>query len=308
MRLATFVFTLALASSAFAQEAIVTADAPIFVRPGATVPLRTAAAGTVLRMVAQDGEWVQVQFNDPRWGLRTGWVRAELLDVGRDERTPMDLSVTPGRVESAPASMPPQPLVQQPVGQPTFVPRARMPRRPAFRNHVVGRSGVTFGTATAALAGVEVSGDVLPVLQVYGAFDWHQDVIPKDLRNLVSLLGNALGVPFELKYPTYVAIGGVKAIAPDMAVRPYAVGGFGVAHTAGKILVDGEDQTALIVEVGGLSRSIITYTKPIMEAGGGIVIPAGRAYFDVGYRFRKAFDVGYSVHVSGVYFAAGFSY
>lgn len=307
MRLATFVFTLALASSAFAQEAIVTADAPIFVKPGATVPLRTAAAGTVLRMVAQDGEWVQVQFNDPRWGLRTGWVRAELLDVGRDERTPMDLSVTPGRVESAPASMPPQPLVQQPVGQPTFVPRARMPRRPAFRNHVVGRSGVTFGTATAALAGVEVSGDVLPVLQVYGAFDWHQDVIPKDIRNAFALLGDVLGVPLELKFPNYVGIGGVKAIAPPMAVRPYGIGGFGVAHSTGKILVDGEDQTQLVLEAAGMEKSDISYTEPIAEFGGGIVIPAGRAYLDVGYRFRKVLNLE-GVNMSGVYLAAGFSY
>jgi hypothetical protein len=303
MRVAIFVLALTLPGDAFAQatvaqpqEAVVTAVAPIYVKPGATVPLRTAAIGTLLRVMAEDGDWVQVQFNDPQWGLRTGWVQARQLNISRAETTPMDLSV--GHAAAAASSA-------APVSQAPFVPRPRTTRRPRLRNHTVGRTGVTFGTATAALAGVEVSGDVLSVLQVYGAFDWHQDVIPKDVRNALSLL--AAGLPLELKVPTYVGIGGVKAIAPTAGVRPYAIGGFGVARSVGKFLLDGEDQTELLLGLAGFSKSDLTFTKPIFEVGGGMVIPAGRAYFDVGYRFRKAIDIE-GVNMSGMYFGAGFSY
>ena len=305
MPLVVVILVLFLAGDAFAQvtvakprDAVVTTVAPIYVRPAATVPLRTAAVGTLLRVVAEEGDWVQVQFNDPQWGLRTGWVEASLLDISRAETTPMDLSVG----QAMPAASSTAPVAQQP-----YVPRTRTLRRPQFRNHTVGRTGVTFGTATAALAGIEVSGDVLPVLQVYGAFDWHQDVIRKDLRNIFSLVGDLAGVSLELKIPTYVGMGGVKAIAPIMAVRPYVIGGFGVAHGAGKILVEGEDQTELVLGLADLEKSDVSYTKPIFEAGGGMIIPAGRAYFDVGYRFRKALDIE-GVNMSGVYFGAGFSY
>ena len=71
--------------------------------------------------------------------------------------------------------------------------------------------------------------------------------------------------------------------------------------------MEGEDQTQLLLDLAGLEKSDISFTKPIAEGGGGIVIPAGRAYFDVGYRFRKILDAE-GINVSGVYFAAGFSY
>jgi hypothetical protein len=125
MRVAVFIFSLLLASSAFAQQAVVTSTAPIFVRPGAIEPLRTAAVGTVLRVVGQEGDWIQVQFKDPRWGLRTGWVQATLLDISRAETTPMDLSVTaPKPVEPFP--VPPLPVRSQPA-PPREAPRAGLP-------------------------------------------------------------------------------------------------------------------------------------------------------------------------------------
>lgn len=126
MRFAVFVLSLLLASSAFAQDAVVTANAPIFVKPGATVPLRTAAVGTALRVVGREGEWVQVQFNDPRWGLRTGWVRAELLDVGEDERTPMDLSVA--TLEPVAPSPVTPPSVRSHPAPPREAPRGGLPQ------------------------------------------------------------------------------------------------------------------------------------------------------------------------------------
>ncbi|HXE81463.1 MAG TPA: hypothetical protein VNK41_11965 [Vicinamibacterales bacterium] len=306
MRILLFVIASVFASPAFAQDAVVTATAPIDVTPEAAKPIRTAAVGTILKVVREDREWVQVQFNDPQWGPRTGWVRATLLDISRPETTPIDLSIgrsAPRPTRTAASQAASDNPLQPP---PSFAPG--QPRDPSpFRVHTVGRAGATFGTATAALIGVEVSGDVLPVMQVYGSFDWHQDLIPKDIANAFSLLGDALGVDLDVKAPTYATIGGVKVIAPGGPVRPYGLGGFGVAHTRGKIILEGEDQTQLLLELAGLERSDISFTKPIAEGGGGIVIPAGRAWFDVGYRFRKILQIE-GINVSGVYFGAGFSY
>ena len=145
MRILVLILGLIVATSAFAQDAVVTTEAPIYVRPDSAKPIRTAAVGTVLRIVSEDRDWVQVQFNDPQWGLRTGWVRATLLDMPRSETTPMDLSIRNTGMAPSPA----MPLAPQP----TFVPRSRAIEQSDLRVHTVGRAGATFGTATAALAG-----------------------------------------------------------------------------------------------------------------------------------------------------------
>jgi hypothetical protein len=77
------------------QDAVVTTAAPIFLLPDARrTPLRTAAAHTRLRVVEEreDG-WVRVEFQDPQFGLRIGYIEARFIRIQRAELTPMDLSV-----------------------------------------------------------------------------------------------------------------------------------------------------------------------------------------------------------------------
>lgn len=103
-------------SVAFAQApptATVTATAPIYLKPGAQTPLRVAATGTVLKVLKEEAEWMEVEFNDPQFGRRVGWVEAKLVRVARPELEPMDLSVREApaapavRVERQPAVTPP---------------------------------------------------------------------------------------------------------------------------------------------------------------------------------------------------------
>jgi hypothetical protein len=140
MRAVVLLFVLFHAAPALAQdgrapasrvpEAVVIAAAPIYVKPGAERPLRTAAVGTVLRVLAEEGEWVQVQFNDPQWGLRTGWVRANLVNIARPETTPIDLSVTTADPLATAPNYPPAARTppQQPAGVPPQAPRAGLPQ------------------------------------------------------------------------------------------------------------------------------------------------------------------------------------
>jgi hypothetical protein len=97
MRALVFVAVLLCAAPAAAQpeiaKATVTTNAPIFIQPGAQTPLRVAKAGTALKVLQEEGEWLEVEFNDPQFGRRVGWVQKKLVQIFRPELEPMDLSV-----------------------------------------------------------------------------------------------------------------------------------------------------------------------------------------------------------------------
>ena len=85
---------------AFAQgaTAVATLNTPVYIAPDTTrTPLRTAAQGTVFTVVAEEGEWTKVQFKDPQWGVRVGYVQTKALRFSRPDLAPMDLSTTPTR-------------------------------------------------------------------------------------------------------------------------------------------------------------------------------------------------------------------
>jgi hypothetical protein len=89
----SLVVAVASAQTVTKETATVTANAPIYI--GAEVsqtPLRVAAPGTVLKVLQQQGDWTQVEFNDPQLGPRVGWVQRWLLTFNTGVQ-PMDLSV-----------------------------------------------------------------------------------------------------------------------------------------------------------------------------------------------------------------------
>lgn len=108
-------------------RAVVTKDAPIYLKPEVLpIPLRTAAAGTVLEVLKELESWVQVQFQDPQFGRRIGWIEAPYLRIARPELQPMDLSI-----------------VDEPIRRPT--PAAATQRQPASQDVVVARPQIREG-------------------------------------------------------------------------------------------------------------------------------------------------------------------
>jgi hypothetical protein len=62
--------------------AVTTATAPIFLRADATLkPLRQVANGTRLRIIDQSADWVHVEFDDPQYGRRVGYVQKAFVRV-----------------------------------------------------------------------------------------------------------------------------------------------------------------------------------------------------------------------------------
>jgi hypothetical protein len=103
-----------ISTAAYADErtAIVTDAAPIYVLPDANrTPLRVAAANTVLRVRSEEGQWLQVEFKDPQFGVRVGYVETQRVRIKNPALEPMNLSVeqTPVVAESQrPAPAPQQ--------------------------------------------------------------------------------------------------------------------------------------------------------------------------------------------------------
>jgi hypothetical protein len=130
-RLVVSLACLLTAGAASAQDAIVTTTAPIFVLPDSNrAPLRTAAVNTRLQVLEEKPEgWVRVEFQDPQFGKRVGFIEARYVKILRPELEPMDLSV--GR---EPARAPDAPKIAHPSTPPAAQPLS--PRRPFARGWI----------------------------------------------------------------------------------------------------------------------------------------------------------------------------
>lgn len=63
-------------------EGTFTVAAPVFALPDATrTPLRTLPAGSTFAVRDQKGDWVQIEFHDPQWGRRVGWVERKFVKI-----------------------------------------------------------------------------------------------------------------------------------------------------------------------------------------------------------------------------------
>jgi hypothetical protein len=171
--------------------------------------------------------------------------------------------------------------------------------------YVIGRGGVTFGTRTAPLLGVEVGGQIAPVLQAYGSLDWHRDISPSVIEDVSEIISDIVGADVNYRFPSFVGVGGLKVIAPRGAIRPYGLGGFGYGRVNGTVEIEGEDVTDLLDEFGYLDRDDVDFNKTLFEVGGGVSMSSGRMYMDIGYRFRKFLQTGEPINMSGLYAGVG---
>ncbi len=126
--------TSTLTASGAGTAAIVTQAAPIYLAPDATrQPLRVAREGSRLRIVEQGNGWMTVQFQDPQFGLRTGYIESRYVRVEPSAALqPMDLSVAEvPRAAAAPAPASPAPRASQPTAARTAAVFDRAERRSA---------------------------------------------------------------------------------------------------------------------------------------------------------------------------------
>jgi opacity protein-like surface antigen len=99
--------------SAGQQSARFNEPAPVYLLPDETrVPLRTLPAGMTATVERVQGDWVQVSFNDPQLGRRTGWVQAKFVTLSAAP-PPEPRTTTPP--EGQPGGRPPAQRTAPPV-------------------------------------------------------------------------------------------------------------------------------------------------------------------------------------------------
>jgi len=64
-------------------------------------PLLVVSNGSGFRFLGVEGEWYRVEFNDPRWGKRVGFVENKhaIVSTEAPEMEPVDLSIHDSKPE-----------------------------------------------------------------------------------------------------------------------------------------------------------------------------------------------------------------
>jgi len=146
----------------------VAAAAPIFIYADASrVPLRVAIAGTRLKVIKVDGDWYNVEFQDPQYGPRIGFIEKKYLKIEAPDLRPMDLSV--------PASRPVTTVPDQPVPEPAAIQRPSFQGSPSRPLSIGGFVNIGFGVNRPATEQFEQTSTV-PYRQETATFRTQTDV------------------------------------------------------------------------------------------------------------------------------------
>jgi hypothetical protein len=263
---------------------VVNESAPIFVSPDAGLtPLRVAKEGSALNVIATEGNWYRVEFQDPQFGRRVGYLEKRhvtALAPPRREEAPLDLTVA----ESRPAS-----LVAAVQEQPTGV-RSSSPRSSVFPAWETSANwGLLHDDGETSRLGWNTSaaGSVTPWLSVIGEFGGNYET------------DEDFGVSAQL----HSFMGGMRFIGrfANGRVNPFGqfLGGVEYGHVSGRLTDFGsvplDSATSFAIQPGGgvdigLSESIalrmqVDFRTTFYDGDGastrfrfapGIVIRAGR--------------------------------
>ena len=260
MRLGAVLLVFVMSTTASAQQfATVTTNAPIYAAAQETpTPLRVAAVGSRLRVLSTEGDWVQVEYNDPQLGRRVGWVLRHYISLTSQDLRPMDLSVP----EAQPALAPPVPE------QPTAVPAA-----PATSLQFP-RWETSLGWSFLHAAG--------EFLDVNSAVGWNVSVAG-NVSPWLGIVGDATG--------NYKA-GLTVANEPDLAIHTF-IGGPRFSARSSPVAVPFAEFlvgfTRTSFDIDGVGDSSTEFT---IQPGGGIDIGNERVAARLSFAWRRVFYEG----------------
>jgi opacity protein-like surface antigen len=176
------------------------------------------------------------------------------------------------------------------------------------RGYAQGMSGLTFQSEASGLFGGEFGVNVHRDVLIYGQVGRMLNILPKSVQDdlddaaqeLTFLTGSRW--EFDGKVPATYFGGGIKVLVPTgTAVRPYVLGGIGMANMKASIReIDLGEILDDLVDAGFLDEDDVRGTQFAFELGGGLVIPVGaRLQVDAGYRFMRISEVNVSRFVGG---------
>ena len=173
---------------------------------------------------------------------------------------------------------------------------------PLDHGFMIGSAGASFADTRSATFGIEIAERLNSRTQAYVGFTYFDNLLSDraadDLAQLSDALTSLNGEPwaFSGRDRGLAFSGGARyLLSRGPNVRPYVGGGAGVLNVKRTILEqDLGDVSDPFFNVFGAPDGFIdadrqSTFKPLGEFIAGVGIGAGRAYVDVGYRFRKVF-------------------
>jgi hypothetical protein len=255
------------------QRASVTTDAPLFVRPDANLtPLRVARAGTVINVLSSEGDWYQVEFQDPQYGRRVGFIhksQARLMAAPLPE--PMDLSIRDSAAEPA------RPNADSARGLPPL--------------RIVEGSGTPAAELSIGYTVLFGGDEAVPM-------GWYADVAGNPTSN-IGLVGQVTGSyksvtesGIDALLSIYSFMGGARVNGRFQSATPFFHVLFGGIRASGSTNLDGR----LPYNVG------VSQTQSVVQIGGGVNVLGSQAATGVrlggDYLQVLGADGGYVVRVS----------
>jgi hypothetical protein len=190
---------------------------------------------------------------------------------------------------------------------------------PDERGYVSAHGGAVAGPAAAAFA-VEWGEYANRNVQVYVALSYFENLMKQPLRDDLAELGTDLstltGDSWNLsgRDRGVGLIGGGKYLFGSGNVRPYLGGGAGIISLRRTVtearLGDVRNAVFSDFSVGeaDLSLAPASLTRPLVEAAFGVGIVRGNAYFDIGYRYRRAFRLANTLDFSQIGAGVGYKF
>lgn len=167
-----------------------------------------------------------------------------------------------------------------------------------LQRYVTGEIGAVSAGSTTMVLATEYGETVSRHSQAYVNLSYLDNVMTQTMEDNLVAAGDALtlvtGTPYTFsgRDRGIAFTGGGKFVAGS-SVRPYIGAGGGVLNVHRKVdeLTVG-DVSVAFAQTGlgdGVVNGGTTSIKPLLEVVGGVAFLAGKAYIDVGYRYRRAF-------------------
>jgi opacity protein-like surface antigen len=169
------------------------------------------------------------------------------------------------------------------------------------KGYVEGVAQSAFGNVTTQSYGAEVGVTVAPNVQVFGEFGRIKTVASTEFTAAASKIAIGLAPPvqpaavgFTAKQPVTFFGAGAKYLIPTATpVKPYVLGGFGMAKVENDVVftLGGTDAGSALAQYVTLGSDLSgTVTKPMLTLGGGVAIPVWQAIvLDLQYRYGRIF-------------------
>jgi hypothetical protein len=114
------------------------------------------------------------------------------------------------------------------------------------------------------------------------------DIVPKGIITRLNELQIERGLPVQAlaRVPVTFALGTLRVISPSGPIRPFLLGGYGIARL----------EPGLDIVIGGISigdvfgLTSVSRTDPMAAAGAGVRIDLGKGHLDIGYRYLRVFS------------------